>query len=88
MLAKLIDDKVLKFGKSIDSNELQPENIELISDTEETSIFDKLIDFNKLQPENIEFILCSFELFKFNKLISFNELQPENRFRNFEKRLI
>ena len=53
MFAKLIDDKVLKFGKSIDSNELHTENIELISDTDETSKFDKLTDFNEEHPVNI-----------------------------------
>ena len=73
-LLKSPTNEVLKLDKSIDSNELQSENIDAISVKEGVLKLDKSMAFKELHLLNIFFIEATKETSKLDKSIDSNEL--------------
>ena len=72
--------EVLKLDKSIEFNEEQPKNMDVISVTCKVLKGDKLIDFNEEQPKNIRAISVTSEVLKLDKSTSEILIHPLNIF--------
>ena len=76
IVSALIIFSILKWDISRTCNNSHLENIELISVTDEVSIFDKSNTSNELHPSNIELISVTFEVSTLYNKIFCNKLHP------------